>query len=719
MQKFQLVLLVHGHQPVGNFDDVIERAYQLSYLPFVKLLEKIPSARMGLHFSGCLLEWIEHRHPEYFELLRELVRRDQVEMIGGGYYEPILISIPHDDRAEQIERLGDYIQEHFDKRPRGAWLTERVWEPQLPSTLAPAGIEYTLVDDNHFLGAGFEPSQLHGSYITEDLGSCLRLIPGLKSFRYLLPYREPSETISYLRTAAAEQAGGFAAMGDDIEKFGVWPGTYELCYTKGWLENFYRAIEANSDWLELATPGVAVRSHQALGLAELPAASYNEMMEWSLPTPARLRFEKLEKEFASRPDVEIFLRGGIWRSFMAKYSEANLMHKKMLHVSEKVRKLALSRRRGASFLEQRERIETNLFRGQCNDSYWHGVFGGLYSPHLRTAVWRALIEAETLADHLSHRETHWTKSREFDFDSDGRDEIYFTSNVYSALLSPADGASFCALDYRPGYVALINSLTRRVEAYHSRLKSSSSAPSNGDAAVSIHDQVKSKEPGLEKLLRYDHWNRSCFRVLVFPRDKGFTQYAELDLDEHRGIAAGNYGVMQMGLHDVALNCEDADGWMVIKRFTLGQREREFELSCDLEITPRAAASVYIGMENVVNFLAPDVPDRYIELQGQRHPLRWQGTASSGSLRVTDQWQDVTVSISAQNAEETWIAPIETVSESEEGFERVYQGSQILSVWPVQLKPAVTWRGRVSMRVTKADFSTAQNSEEKLPVAATV
>ncbi|MGA8075690.1 MAG: 4-alpha-glucanotransferase, partial [Candidatus Acidiferrales bacterium] len=79
MPKFQFVLLIHGHQPVGNFDNVIEQAYAHSYLPFVQLLEKHPKIRIGLHFSGCLLEWIEKAHPEYFELLRSLTARAQVE----------------------------------------------------------------------------------------------------------------------------------------------------------------------------------------------------------------------------------------------------------------------------------------------------------------------------------------------------------------------------------------------------------------------------------------------------------------------------------------------------------------------------------------------------------------------------------------------------------------------------------------------------------------
>lgn len=696
--KFQLVLLIHGHQPVGNFDSVIERAYIHSYLPFVELLDKHPNIRAGMHFSGCLLEWFEHAHPEYFDLLRRLAARKQIEMVGGGFYEPILISIPPEDRREQIERLGDYIEEHFGQRPRGAWLTERVWEPQLPSTLAAAGVDYTLVDDNHFLGAGFEASQLRGSYIAEDLGACVKLIPGLKILRYLIPYHDPSETITFLRAAAAEHPGGFVAMGDDCEKFGVWPKTYDHCYTDGWLERFYTTIEANSDWLETATPGEAVRTRVPLGRAELGAASYNEMMEWALPTNARLRFQAIEKEFASRADVQIFLRGGIWRSFFAKYPEANLLQKKMLHVSAKVRRLALSRRRGSAFLAARELAETHLLRAQCNDPYWHGVFGGLYSPHLRTALWRSLVEAEAIADRLGHRETYWAELKRCDLDCDGREELYFTSESYAAILAPADGATISALDFRAMNVALINSISRRVEAYHSRLKDISTG--NVQAAVSIHEQTRAKEPGLERLLRYDRWNRHCFRVLLFPSGRTIADYEQLQLDEHIEAAAGNYSVVRVDPSGATLRCEDADGWNALKTFSLSSTGDGFEIACDLEISPRAAASVYVGIETVLNFLAPDAPDRYIESGGEKHPLRWSSAVPSSELRVVDEWQNTAVTIRAPQSREFWIAPIETVSDSEDGFERVYQGSQILAVWPVELKAGATWRGRLSLKVVK-------------------
>ena len=88
--KFQLSLLAHAHQPIGNFGDVLERCYQHSYLPFIQVLEKHPSLHAGLHYSGPLLLWLEKNHPEYFAQIRAMVRAGQAEMVGGGMYEPIL-----------------------------------------------------------------------------------------------------------------------------------------------------------------------------------------------------------------------------------------------------------------------------------------------------------------------------------------------------------------------------------------------------------------------------------------------------------------------------------------------------------------------------------------------------------------------------------------------------------------------------------------------------
>ena len=398
--KFHLALLIHAHQPCGNFEHVLEKAYDTSYLPFIEHLEGHPKVHLGLHYSGPLLTWFEKNRPEYFVRLKKLVLSGQVEFVGGGFYEPILVSIPPEDQREQITRLAAYIEKHFGRAPSGAWLAERVWEPQLPTSLAAANVAYTLVDDMHFLAAGFEPEELFGSYIAEDRGKTVWLYPGQKALRYLIPFGKVEDVIAYLRDAASKHPGGVAAMGDDMEKFGVWPGTHEHCYKDGWLEEFFTALEKNSDWLQVSTPGDYLETHAPLGRADLPTASYTEMLEWALPTRVRQRFHEVLKEFSARPEILSFLRGGSWRGFFTKYPESNLLHKKMLRVSAR---LAAAPVRHDSSKSSDELFEARdlLLRAQCNDVYWHGIFGGIYAPHLRTDPWRNLIRAEAIADRLT------------------------------------------------------------------------------------------------------------------------------------------------------------------------------------------------------------------------------------------------------------------------------------------------------------------------------
>ena len=709
MSKFQLVLLIHAHQPVGNFDSVFEEVYQKSYLPFVEHLERHPAVRLGLHYSGCLLEWLETHHPEYFEKLRQLVARQQVEMVGGGYYEPILVSIPPADQTEQLRRLSDYLTRHFGQAPTGAWLTERVWEPQLPSVLASAHLKYTLVDDVHFQAAGFELDQLHGAYVAEDAGCPVQVLPSLKLLRYLLPFRPPEESIGFLRESAARQPGGMAAMGDDLEKFGAWPGTYDHCYRDGWVERFFQALEACSDWLALTPPGEYVAAHAPLGRADLPTASYPEMMEWVLPTASRKQFHVLTEEFGQRPDVMRFLRGGQWRGFFSKYAESNLLQKKMLRVSERVRELAASRL-GRDKRAKLVRAREHILRAQCNDAFWHGIFGGLYAPHLRTELWRDLVRAETLADEVVFPRSSVIRIERSDFDADGVEEVVASSSCMWALVRPAGGGTLEALDFRPSAVTLINSLQRRPEAYHDRLRDASHGDSV-DQVASIHDVVRAREEGLERFLNYDRWPRNSFRLLLFSPEKTFDDYGAVRLEENAALAGGHYSVRASGARHLDLSCEtsvpghDGNSHQVCcsKRISFAHEGNGCTVSCALELSAAGAQPLraFLGLELVLNFLAPTEPDRFFEVQGERHPLRWTAAVPASTLRVVDEWQNVAATIEAPSAGQFWIAPIETVSESELGFERVYQGSQILALWPVELAAGAPWRGEAILRITPA------------------
>jgi 4-alpha-glucanotransferase len=706
--SFHVVLIIHAHQPSGNFENVFEDCYQNSYEAFLSLIEKHPKIRLALHYSGPLLLWIEKHHPEYFERLRRLVGSGQVELIGGGFYEPILISIPEADRHEQITRLADYIEKHFGKRPTGAWLAERVWEPQLPSSLAGANVAYTLVDDLPFLAAGFDPGELFGPYIAEDCGRSVWLFPGLKELRYLIPFRKVEESIAYFKDAARLHPGGVAAFGDDMEKFGVWPGTFKHCYADGWLGNFFAALEENAQWLKTVTPSECIASHVPLGRADLPTASYAEMMEWVLPTNTRLRYYGLHKEFSGRADLLAFLRGGGWRGFLRKYPESNLLHKKMLRVSACVAAVP-PRRSSPEHTAQVQEARDQLLRGQGNDAYWHGVFGGLYAPHLRTELWRNLVRAETLVDQLTPGGS-LPRVEYLDYDSDGESELLFSAPEYQALLKPCDGATVAAFDFRPSAATLINSVQRRPEAYHARLRETAIINSASGEAVSIHDQVRVKEPNLERFLRYDRFARHSFRLLFFDPSRSFHDYETLQLNEMAGPAAGdfeihhssaNYAdlVFEEVLSEFAADPANPPLLKITKHFLFGPAPQGCEVSCDITVVLSAPLKVPLrfGVESVVNFLAPTEMDRFIETSSGRQNLRFAGALPGPLLRLEDGWQRVRLTLHAPGSEEFWVAPIDTVSESEGGFERVYQGSQILATWRPDLTKKTSFSARLMWR----------------------
>ncbi len=666
--------------------------------------------RLGLHYTGPLLEWLEIHHPEFMERVEGMSARGQVELIGGGFYEPILASIPNRDAVQQITAMAEFLKRRFSQPPTGIWLAERVWEPHLPTVLAASGVDYTLLDDQHFLSAGLELEQLFGYYVVEDRGSCVKVIPGLKAMRYMVPFHSVEDVIGFLRDAAERHPGGMVAMGDDNEKFGGWPGTYDHCYRDGWLDHFFGALEENSEWLATTPPAEYLATHSPLGRVDLPAASYSELMEWVLPTPARRELHALDQEFSARPEVLRFLRGGIWRGFLTKYAESNLLHKKALHVSRKLQS-ARTRKEDGRDRAKVEKARTHLLRAQCNDAYWHGVFGGLYSPHLRTALWNELVRAETLLDLRKPSSRQGIRCEHIDFDADGVKEIYVTAAQGAFLLKPNDGATISMLDFRPSGVTLINSLTRRVEAYHSRL--ADAAPGQAGGVASIHEQTKVKEPGLENRLRYDRWARNCFRVLIFPRGKTRDDYEWVRLGESGPVAGGVYSSRRVTrdrfefVHDAPI---DLDGMnpktapvRVEKTFRFEPGDDSFVVRCSIEISHDAESFPLcnIGIESVFNLLAPDVKDRFFEIGGERHPLKWSGSAS-GELRIVDEWQNVAIAIDAPRSEEFWIAPVETVSESEEGFERVYQGSQILAIWrPAAIGAGKRWSAELVVRVTKA------------------
>ena len=697
MHPIVLSLAIHNHQPVGNFDHIVAEATDRAYEPLIASLERHPRIRVALHYSGSLLDWLRaHRH-EFLARVRSLAAGGQVELMTGGYYEPILAIIPDDDKRGQIDKLTRTVREWFGCAAEGLWLAERVWEPHLARPLGEAGVRYTIVDDTHFHAAGIKDDDLFGYYITEESGVPLAVFPSLKRLRYLIPWVSVEDVIAYLRACAEKETRtqdrdaplDLALMGDDGEKFGVWPGTHDLCWTRGWMDRFFAALES-TPWIEVMTPGEYRLTREAAGRVYLPTATYEEMSEWALPADEAARLASLRHALPPQQWDEImpFVRGGFWRHFLVKYAEVNTMHRLALRAGTKVRAMPA----GAP----RTRALDALWAGEANCPYWHGVFGGVYLPHIRGAAFSNLVAAESMADAAQHPGPY-ALGETGDLDGDGRQEVRLATDMLVLTVDPARGGCVVEWDDRPASRHIGNVLTRRPEAYHAELRRPPAGAHDGDGVESIHTTAaRVKEPGLDRYLIYDRERRVSQRFYLLAGGTTLDRVWRDDQEELGGFAAGPY---QWALAEepravtLRLNRESplGRGHAAVERqleLAAGRRDlcHRLRVRWQGDEPLRALAALEWGLGV---FGGPD--DLWIETAGRRLSLHELGELPAADhVTVSEAHSGLTLAFTLSSPAEVWSFPLTTVSNSEGGYERTDQGAVLIFRWPIALEPGQAW-----------------------------
>lgn len=707
-RRIALALTLHNHQPVGNFGWVIEETHRHAYLPMVETLERHPGVRVGLHYTGPLLEWLLAEHPDFIARLRALVTRGQVEILGGGYFEPVLASLPERDRLSQLTRMADEVERLFGRRPTAAWLAERVWEPDLPTSLVGAGYQSTIVDDAHFRAGAIPEDAMWGPYTTDDQGKLLTVFGTEQGLRYRIPFREVDDVIAYLWDHATEDGGRLGTMGDDGEKFGAWPSTWKHCWgEERWVDRFFEALEANAGWLTTTTPSDWLVANRPLGRVYLPVGSYAEMGEWALPPDESRAFHAtLERARAEgRPEAR-WLRGASWRNFQVKYREINDLHKRMLRVSDKVAAMPA----GAA----RDVAHDDLLRGQSNDVYWHGLFGGIYIPHLRLATMAHLVAAEDAADAALGA---LRRAERADLDLDGRDEILLANEGQVVTVDLAEGAGIGDWDIRAAHHALASVLRRRPEAYHEVLRRGAdtkqpASTGEGDGLASIHNIVRSKEAGLVDRLRYDDHERRSGLVRFLPSDATAASYGAGELADLGTALEAVNEVVELAegrlvtLAGADVRTPDGDRRVEVqKTITLGGDRLHPTLTVAVTVRNRSDGTLRarLGQEWGVMLLGGGGnPSAWYDVDGVRSSHDGSGTAAD-VVRIGqgNDWLGLALESVPTPAADAWWAAIDTVSNSEDGFERVYQGSALLLSWPLDLAPGAEITVTVEHRVSVA------------------
>ena len=650
MDKVYFGICLHFHQPVGNFDNILERAYQNCYKPFLDVFEKYPDIKMAFHFSGCLLDYFEDKHPDYLDRVKAMVDRHQVEIIGGGYYEPIFTSIPKIDRIGQIKMMAGYIKKRFGQKVTGIWTPERVWVPELAKDFNDAGMKYSILDDEHFIEAGLHIDELFGYFTTGEKNKEISIFPSSKRLRYMIPFKMPGDIMDYFKGISSRKHEPLFTYGDDAEKFGEWPFTHDWVYKQNWLDKFFEELTRNKDWVITVRLSDYLKSNAPMRKIKIPEASYQEMVEWS---------------------------HGSWMNFLKKYPETNQMVRKMHHVSEKVNSV-----KDVSALRE-------LYKGQCNCAYWHGVFGGLYLYHLRKAIYEHLINAEKIVDKILHKgKKDCSEIKELDFYEDGKKAFIVGNEEISLCIDPAKGGIIRELDARRVSTNLVNSIARHEEEYHKKILAKMGKSSDAGAVRTIHEDTKSMDPGLKSEFCYDDYIRGCLVDRFIDKATLPDNFMECKSKELGDFVNAGYKAKKEKDKIVLTREGKADGKAIaiIKEIKL-KGKKQVEVSYSLKNLSKSAIDTVFGVE--FNLTMPYLnSDRYNYCADDKilAGLNEKGSApGTESFSIKDSGKEIDIGfVFSKKPENVWYCPVKTVSQSERAYELNFQASCILPRWNIKL-----------------------------------
>ena len=661
----KLLFGIHMHQPVDNFDWVIEHGVEVCYGPFFEVMSRYPEFHFSVHCSGWLMEQIETRHPKLYKQMMTLAEKGVIEFFSAGYYEPILSVIPSEDRVAQISMLNASIQSDFKQEAKGLWLTERVWESSLIPDLNKAGIKYTVMDDYHFQCAGFDEEGLDGYYTSEESGKEIGLFPISKKLRYAMPFLTVEKAIETIKSYRRKEDSA-AIIFDDAEKFGMWPGTYEWVYEKGWLERFVQAV-ISDDSIETMHYGTYFEQERTRGIAYLPNVSYYEMGEWSLRADDALKLQAFKEEMGQeRYEKEgvKFLKGGIWKNFFVKYEESNRIHKRTLELSK------------ARSDVNKIQFDTALYKAQTNDALWHGVFGGLYLPNLRDNVYTYIIEAENIR--YGRKSVLVSDENELD----GYEKVKAVTAKCIFRFDGAHGGQLVEFDDRKGLNNWQNTLTRRKEAYHQHLLDNKpqkeEVPVEEEEGIdTIHHAAAQVDDTLRDAIIYDWYLKNSFIDHISDTDFNVSAFRHCDFREFGDFADQPFE-MELGKKQVTfsrnggLYFPDKEDTFLSKVYQPKKNGFDFEIS--LETKARGVFN-YV-LEHNLHFADYD----HLLINGE--PLAEEGMLTQiKRLSLYDAYLERYITFTLDQPFDLYYFQLKTLSQSEQGFDLSVQGISFAMVIP--------------------------------------
>jgi hypothetical protein len=442
--KINLILGSHAHVPYGAAEPEFAAVYANVLKPFLSNLFKYPHIQAALHYSGVLLNWVERSHTELFMLIEDMVGRKQVEILGGGFYEPLFPLIPVHDKIGQIELLTTYIRRQFGKRPQGCWIPAMAWEQNLVSPLASCGISYTFLSERQFSLAGFRADDMFAPCLCEDQGKLITVFPVLQSVEAAIAGKSAAGVLEEVKKRIPAGGDALAVIfPQDIFRL-----EGETPY-HAW-NRFFEELSLAGSFVECVSPAKALKGFKTLRKA-------------SFPDSLGLANGQTDGNAGGHEAVPP-------RRFLTEHPEANGIYTKMIFTNVLIGQL-----RGDKARKQNAREE--LWKAQGCGLFCTTGGHGLYRHTLRKAAYRSLLEAER----ISREKGKFSPSLlPFDFNLDGAPEYLFQDARLNCYVQ-TQGAGVFELDYIPKTWNYLDTLAEALEEKTTRRKAAPSCRSTAFA----------------------------------------------------------------------------------------------------------------------------------------------------------------------------------------------------------------------------------------------
>ena len=444
MVKQQLIFGIAYQIPLAFTEQQIKERFMALLAPLIKILYHSPHVQVALYISGHQLWWIEHRHPEYITVLKEMVDRKQIEILGGGYYDPLPSLIPRSDSIGQIEMSTTYIRKLFRKRSNGIWFYDQIWALSYPLIFYSCNMQYTFLKDSALL----EPSIALSSnpVITEYEGRTVTVFLTNSQIFTLWQSGRPRRVINALKEMHATTSATPIVLFDVADPM--------LPFSR--YERLFSLLRSNSSWLESVLP------------------------------------RRVWQSKARRPRGYFFSQAAdLLRNSLIRHPRRLLIYAKMQYVHILVNQIRGDKYRKKSaqeFLWQSQNCFPYV-KEERNDNSAFLFIRKAYSY---------LIEAE----HYSHEPGVFTTSiQSVDCDFDGIEEYLFHGKHINAYLHRLGGSIF-ELDFFPSRWNWIDSAHEFNENSNSKYftKQRASSPLITNAFVDYIMPIQSRVQGLDNTL---------------------------------------------------------------------------------------------------------------------------------------------------------------------------------------------------------------------------